>query len=74
YDIDFSSAKLDAQGKKTRKAKITVRHNGVVIHENYEFPSGTGSRTKKKEHSKGPLLLQNHGNPVRFRNIWIVPQ
>jgi hypothetical protein len=74
YDIDFSSAKLDAQGKKTQKAKITVRHNGVVIHDNYEFPSGTGSRTKKKEHSAGPLLLQNHGNPVRFRNVWIVPQ
>jgi hypothetical protein len=74
YDIEFTSAKLDGEGNKTQKAKITVRHNGVVIHDNYEFPSGTGSRTKKKESSEGPLLLQNHGNPVRFQNIWLVPK
>jgi hypothetical protein len=72
YDIDFTAAKYDAEGKKTANARITVKHNGVVIHENQELPGSTAAAPKKKENTPGPLYLQNHGNPVRYRNIWVV--
>lgn len=72
YDVDFTAAKYDAEGKKTANAKITVKHNGVVIHENQELPGSTAAAPKKEESSPGPVYLQNHGNPVRYRNIWVV--
>lgn len=70
YDIDFTAAKYE-KDKKVTNARITVRHNGVVIHENIEIPNGTPGR-----HPEGPepdaLFLQDHGNPVVFQNIWVV--
>lgn len=72
YDVDFTAAKYDAEGKKTANAKITVRHNGVLIHENQELPGSTTAAPKKEENTPGPVYLQNHGNPVRYRNIWVV--
>jgi hypothetical protein len=71
YDIDFTAARFDSDGKKTSNARITVRHNGVVIHNNVEIPNKTGAGQKEGAQPL-PTLLQNHGNPVRFRNIWIV--
>ncbi len=74
YDIEFQAAKFDADGKKTSNAKVTVKHNGVVIHRNRELPSGTpGGPIAKEGPEPGPLFLQNHGDPLRFRNIWIKP-
>lgn len=72
YDVDFTAATYDADGKKTANARITVKHNGVVIHENQELPNATNSAPKKEENTPGPIYLQNHGNPVRYRNIWVV--
>jgi hypothetical protein len=73
YDIDFTAAKFDASGKKTANAKITVKHNGVLIHENVELPNTTAAAPIKEEGATpGPIFLQNHGNPVRYRNIWVV--
>lgn len=72
YDVDFTAAKYDAAGKKTANARITVRHNGVLIHENQELPGATTSAPNKEENTPGPVYLQNHGNPVRYRNIWVV--
>lgn len=72
YDVDFTAAKYDATGQKTANARITVKHNGVVIHENQELPNATTSAPKKEENTPGPIYLQNHGNPVRYRNIWVV--
>ena len=72
YDVDFTAAHYDADGKKTANAKITVKHNGVVIHENQELPGATTSAPKKEDNTPGPIYLQNHGNPVRYRNIWVV--
>jgi hypothetical protein len=70
YDIDFTAAKYDASGKKTENARATIKHNGVVIHDNIELKSTPG------HHPEGPgpdhLYLQDHGNPVVFRNIWVV--
>jgi hypothetical protein len=71
YDIDYTAATYD-NGKKTRDATITVRHNGVVIHENVEIPKATTAAPVKEGPEPGPLYLQDHGNPVRFRNVWLV--
>jgi hypothetical protein len=70
YDIDFRAARYEA-GKQIEKARITVRHNGVVIHDNVELANKTGSGMPEGP-ERLPILLQNHGNPVHFRNIWLV--
>lgn len=71
YDFDFTAPKFDADGNKTANARVTLRHNGVVIYDELEIPKLTpGGRSK--EAATGPLMLQNHGNPVVFRNIWVV--
>ena len=74
YDVEFTAAKFDSDGKKTSNAKLTVRHNGVLIHDNIDVPKRTTASPLKEGASDGPLYLQNHGNPVRFRNIWLVPK
>jgi hypothetical protein len=74
YDVDFAAAKFDSEGKKTVNAMITVRHNGVVIHEDQELPDATHAAPNKEENKPGPVYLQNHGNPVRYRNIWVKPK
>lgn len=71
YDVDFTSAKYDADGKKTSNARTTIRLNGVVIHDNLELPHGTPGRLPE-EPGDAPIYLQDHGNPVVFRNIWAV--
>ena len=72
YDIDFTAPKFEG-GKKVVAGRITVLHNGVKIHDNQEITrdnttSGLGGDPGKP----GPILLQDHGNPVQYRNIWIV--
>lgn len=71
YDIDFTAARYDASGKKIANARITVKHNGVTIHDNLELPSGTPGYKPEGPEKLG-LFLQNHGNPVVFRNIWVL--
>jgi hypothetical protein len=70
YDIDFTAARFDAAGKKTRNARITVRHNGVVVHNDVELTAKTGGGAAEGLDPR-PIKLQDHGNPVHFRNIWI---
>lgn len=72
YDIDFKAAKYNEQGEKMADAKITVRHNGVLIHKNVALPKATTAAPVAEGADPGPLYLQDHGNPVRFRNIWVV--
>ena len=71
YDIDFTAAKYDGEGKKTKNAIITVKHNGVLIHGNTEIAGPTGGG-KKEDPTGGAIQLQGHGNPVFYRNVWIV--
>ncbi|MCE9520635.1 MAG: DUF1080 domain-containing protein [Verrucomicrobia bacterium] len=74
YDIDFTAAKYDAAGNKTTNARMTVKHNGVLVHDNVEVPHITTSAPEKEQPTPGPLHLQNHGNPARYRNIWFLPK
>jgi hypothetical protein len=72
YDIQFSAAKFDENGNKTENARMTVRHNGVVVHEDVEVPRATRAAPLPEGPAPGFLHLQDHGSPVRFRNIWVV--
>ena len=72
YDIDFTAAKFDNEGKKTANARATVRHNGVLIHNNVELTKRTTASPLAEGSEPGFLHLQDHGNPVRYRNIWVV--
>ncbi|HEX8912002.1 MAG TPA: DUF1080 domain-containing protein [Humisphaera sp.] len=71
YDIDFTSPEFDAAGKKTKNAVITVKLNGVAVHTNRELTSKTGAGSPEGA-EPGPIWLQGHGNPVFYRNVWIV--
>ena len=71
YDIDFTSAKFDSAGKKVSDAVMTVRHNGVVIQDAVKVPNPTGGSLSKESAEPGPIYLQDHGDPVAFRNIWV---
>lgn len=73
YDIDFTAPTFNADGKKTVNARMTVHHNGVLIHNDVEVPGPTRAAPIKETGPEGPLHLQNHGNPVRYRNIWFLP-
>jgi len=71
YDIELTAAAFDADGKKARNARLTVRHNGVPVHDDVEVERKTGAG-KPEGTLALPTKSQNHGNPVRFRNIWLV--
>ncbi len=73
YDITFHAPQFDAQGKKTKDALISVRHNGVLIHDNVVLPHVTPGGVSPDEAPVGPLHLQNHGDPVQYKNIWVKP-
>jgi hypothetical protein len=70
YDITFIAARFDAAGKKLSDARITVLHNGEPIHWQYALKDKTGGG-KVEGPEALPILFQDHGNPVSFRNIWI---
>ena len=70
YDITFWSPRFDALGNKTQDARLTVLHNGVIVHNQIRVE-------RKQRGTSGapellPTKLQDHGNPVQFRNIWLV--
>jgi hypothetical protein len=69
YDIVFRAARFDGE-KKVENARITVYHNGVLIHDDFAIPRKTGAG-KKEGPEPMPIKLQGHNNPVKFRNVWI---
>ncbi len=76
YDVIFRRPRFDAGGKVMSPARMTVFHNGILIHDNVELigPTTHKIRTPYMPHpDRLPLSLQEHGNPVRFRNIWVRP-
>ncbi len=73
YDIEFRAARLNEDGSQKEPAKLTVRHNGIVIQENVALAGPTPGGTAGPGAPEDILHLQDHGNQVRFRNIWYVP-
>jgi hypothetical protein len=72
FDVDFHAPRFDASGKKTANARATVVFNGVKIYDDQELDAPRGAAAKLGEAPAGPLMLQDHGMPVQFRNMWIV--
>lgn len=73
YDIEYHAAKY-ADGKLISNPRVTVLHNGVKIHDHVELPGDRKTTAAPVEPGPepGPVYLQDHGNPVRYRNIWVV--
>ena len=73
YDIIFEGPRFDPQGKLLKPAFVTVLYNGVLIQNHVQIKGDTGGDTPSYTHhpAKMPLHLQDHGCPVRYRNIWI---
>ncbi len=72
YDIDFTGARFDDKKEKIQNAKVTVKHNGVAIHDHYELPKLCPGGASQEYPGIGPFQLQWHGNPVVYRNFWVV--
>lgn len=72
YDITFRAARYDAAGSKTENARVTVVWNGQKVHDDVEIPAGTGGNIPEGP-STGAIRLQDHGNAVQYRNVWIEP-
>jgi hypothetical protein len=74
YDIIFHRPRFDAEGRLVRAARITVIHNGVLVQDGVELTGPTTHRARppyETHPDRLPLMLQDHGEPVRFRNIWL---
>ena len=75
YDIIFQAPEYK-EGKLAKPARITMLHNGVLVHLNQEIYGDTPHlqiAAYRQPITKGPLKLGAHDNPVRFRNLWIRP-
>lgn len=72
YDIEFTPAQFGEDGKKTKNGRATIYHNGVKIHDNIEFPKECPGGQKEAA-TPGPFQFQNHGDPVVYRNVWVLP-
>ena len=71
YDIDFTAAKYE-DGKKVTDATMTVTHNGVYVNKDVKHPQTATTAPVPVGPEPGPIYLQDHGNPVRYRNVWVV--
>ncbi|MDE2125872.1 MAG: DUF1080 domain-containing protein [Armatimonadetes bacterium] len=72
YDIIFRAPRWDANGKKTQDARVTVFQNGMIVQNNTRIQGTTGIGRGSEGNSPGGIILQYHGNPMSFRNIWVV--
>ena len=73
YDVIFRAARVNESGEIEENARVTVLQNGIVIQNNVQIQGATGGATDDDAAAPGPLRLQDHGNPVKYRNIWVVP-
>ncbi len=82
YDITFRAPSFDADKKMTKKGRLTVVQNGITIIDDKEIPGTTPGGVDEDPKQRGlqydptkpgPLMLQDHGNTVAYRNIWLVP-
>lgn len=76
YDVIFTAPRFYEDGSVKSQARITVIHNGVLVQNDRALWGATqyiGIASYEKHGDKEPITLQDHGNPVSFRNIWIRP-
>ena len=73
YDVIFRAARVNDAKEVEEPVRMTVLQNGQVIHNNVQLPGPTGGAVDEQTGEPGPLLLQDHGNLVAYRNIWAVP-
>jgi hypothetical protein len=73
FDITYYAPHIDTEGKVTEKGRVTVSQNGVTIIDNGRFDRSVDLSKYPKIGTPGPILLQDHGCKVRFRNIWLKP-
>jgi len=73
YDIFFRAPRFAPDGSQKEPARVTVMQNGMMIHNNVDLSRATGGGMGSVPTGRGPLLLQDHGDPVSFRNIWLIP-
>jgi len=73
YDIIFHGPRFSESGELLQTAQVTVLHNGVLVQDNVTLtgPTAYMQRPPYQKHGKMPLKLQDHGQPVRYRNIWV---
>lgn len=71
YDIVFRAPRFDEAGAITEHPRITVIHNGIVVHNNLTLPHVTPGGLDEVVVARGPLMLQDHGDAVRYRNVWV---
>jgi hypothetical protein len=73
YDITFRAPTFDDEGKKIKSARVTVIQNGVTIHQDAEIDGPTVAGEQREAPGPAPVMLQEHGNAVRYRNIYATP-
>ena len=73
YDVIFRAPRLNDDGEIVENTRVTVLQNGLVILNNVILSGTTGANIGGGVGDPGPLLLQDHGNLVKFRNIWAIP-
>jgi hypothetical protein len=76
YDIVFTAPRFKPAGALDQPAAVTVFHNGIIVHNGTRFWGPTAHKKidpYTPDSAKGPIALQDHGNPVRYRNVWIRP-
>lgn len=73
-DLEYRAARFGAHGSMTENnaARVTIRLNGTLIHENFKLSVRRNKYASFKEEPLSPIVLQEHGSPVKFRNIWLV--
>lgn len=73
YDIAFRAPRFDDAGRLKEKGRVTVFQNGILIHNHQELPGPTRASMYNDIAKRGPIQLQDHGNPIRYRSIWVIP-
>jgi len=74
FDIRLRAPRLGADGARIAAARVSVWHNGILVHDDVELSAPTPGGLSEKEAPVGALLLQEHGHAVRFRNVWVIAE